>query len=408
MILISLVKADDFTPEGEGDNIKTSANIFILDADNTGGDISLQFGESLSENIKWDNFSSKFELSNSLKINGDLYVTNSYLDKDGENGQFGQVLASTITGTDWVTNTSNPIPFITTEFKQTLSPSTTQTITIEGKNFTPSTTVSITNPIFTGTIDDINIISPTKMEVTITTDTTEDVYDIVLSNNGVVNTSWTSNGTDLLEVKTSTWIDLRSGGDSFTSGNAAGNDIRYQSAMTLNRDTSGMYFTGTNPWSSWVKFESMRWNRGTNKTLQWIFSSPDSNMMIGIGSNATNETATDQYRQAEIEAYFSSSTSLWGLYGNNGTIGATGSQSNSQTITTGTILKIKFEEDGDAGDRFTLYQLPSANPIDWNDESTILTSLIIGGSLNPDESIIMPFIIPTSGGSQRFIALKVE
>lgn len=130
--------------------------------------------------------------------------------------------------------------------------------------------------------------------------------------------------------------------------------------------------------------------------------------MIGIGSDATNESSSSQWAEAEVQAYFSGTTSFWGLYGNNGTPGSFGNQANGVSIAAGSTFKIKFEDDGDAGDRFTLYQLPSASSSDWDDESNVLSTFLIGGTLNPDETNIMPFIIPRSGGSQRFIAVRVQ
>ncbi len=343
-----------------------------------------------------------------LDVAGSFRLDGTFGDKDGDSGTMGQVLSSTATGIDWITNSTNPIPYISTVNKYKMSPSTTGTFTLEGVNFTPTTAVSITNPTFTGTIDSVNVLSPTEMEVTVTSSATEELHDIVLSNSGVLNTAWTGNGVDLFEVATSTWKDLRSGGDSFTDGNGAGNDIRYRSGMSMSRDANGMYFSGASPWSSWVKFESLGWTRGTNQTVQWIFTNPDGGMMIGIGSDATNETSTAQYAQAEVEAYFDNSTNMWGLYGNNGTVGSAGNQSNSTAISSGGVYKIKFENDGDAGDTFTLYQIPSAAPGDWDNETNVITTFSIGGSLHPDETNIMPFIIPRNGGTQRFIAVKVE
>jgi len=209
-------------------------------------------------------------------------------------------------------------------------------------------------------------------------------------------------------VAVSSWLDLRLGGDVFTVGNGAGNDIRHRAGMTVSRDANGMFFTGSTPWSSWVKFESLSWARGTNQTVEWIFTAPTSFMMIGIGSTATNETATDQYRQGEVEAYFNSSTQFWGLYGNNGTPGATGNQTANTAISSTGVFKVKFEGDGDAGDTFTLYEIPSASDTDWDDETTVITTFTIGGTLNPNETNIMPFIIPQNGGVQRFLAVKVE
>ena len=57
--------------------------------------------------------------------------------------------------------------------------------------------------------------------------------------------------------------------------------------MSLTRDANGMSFAGSTPWSSWVKFESLGWTRGTNQTVSWVFTTPTGAMMIGIGSDAT-------------------------------------------------------------------------------------------------------------------------
>ncbi len=389
----------------------TTNNILTIDTDaTTAGDIAFN-----TDDLFIDTSSSRVGIGDTtpdatLDVAGSLRVDGEFYDKDGDAGTAGQVLASTATGVDWITNSSNPVPYISTTTRFKMQPSSTRTFTLEGVNFLPTTAVSITNPAFSGTVDSVNVLSPTEMEVTVTSTATEDVHDIVLSNSGVLNTVWTGNGVDLFEVVTSTWVDLRAGGDALTDGNGAGNDIRYRSGMSMSRDANGMWFTGANPWSSWVKFESLGWTRGTNQTLSWVFTGPDSAMMIGIGSDATNESGSDQYRQAEVEIYFNSSTNMWGLYGNNGTVGSAGNQSHSQSLSgcASDVFKGVFEDDGDAGDTFTLYCLPSANQSDWDNTATVMTTFSIGGSLNPDESNIMPFIIPRNGGAQRFIAVKVE
>ncbi len=355
--------------------------------------------------------SEKLDVEGNTNISGNLRLNGAFLDKDGDAGVPGQVLSSTGTGTDWIANSGsgNAAPFITSSNIQLPSDST-QTFVITGDNFVPNSTVSI--PGFTGTINSVAVLSPTEMEVNITTSSTLGTYDIIISNGGVPNTQWAGNGVGMLSVSGASWVDLRAGGDTFTHGNGAGNDIRYHAGMNMNRDANGMYFTGFNPWSSWVKFESLGWARGTNKTLQWIFTPPNGYMMIGIGSDATNESNNSQYAQAEVEAYFQNANKMWGLYGNKGTVGSSGNQGSSTSVNSAAcpsqVLKIKFENDGDLGDTFTLYCLPSANVDDWDNESTVLRTMTIGGTINPDETNIMPFIIPRNGGSQRFIAVKVE
>ena len=211
-----------------------------------------------------------------------------------------------------------------------------------------------------------------------------------------------------LESFFSNWVDLRLGGDTLTIGQATGNDIRHRSGMTVQRDTSGMFFTGLNPWASWVKVESLQWQRGQNLTCEWIFTSPESFMMVGIGSTATDEANNSQFGQAEVQTYFNSGTNQWGLFGNNGNIGSTGFINFNTSISTNRVYKVKFEGDGSVGQQYTLFELPSTSDSDWDDESNVLVTRTIGGTLNPNELNIMPFIIPRNGGSQRFLAVKVQ
>ncbi len=204
------------------------------------------------------------------------------------------------------------------------------------------------------------------------------------------------------------WTDLRAG-NTFTHGNDAGKDIRYRSGMNMVQDANGMYFTGADPWASWVKFESLGWTRGTNKTLEWIMTNPTSSMMIGISSDAINEDYNLQYIQGEMYAYYQNPTKFFALYGNNGTPGTAGVHNGiAENINSNEVYKIRFENDGGRGETFTLFELPSAEQGDWDDESTLITTVIIGGTLAPDETNLFPAIIPRAGGAQRFIAVKVE
>lgn len=304
----------------------------------------------------------------------------------------------------------NIIPFITTEYAFILQPSTQDTFTLNGVNFKPGTILTI--PGFDGTIDTVTIVSPTELEFTITSGPAVAVYDIVLANRAN-NTEWGGNGVNLLSVEVSNWWDLRQNGDAFTHGNAPGNDIRYRNGMSLSRDSDGMWFTGANPWTSWVKFESLWWPRGELRMLEWVFNAPTASIMIGIGSDATNEAATSQYNQMENQAYFSSAAYFSSLYGNNGTPGTTGYQSNGLNLAPHAFFKIKFTLDGRAanptppGGVFTLYSIPSIAPTHWSDENTPLLSFTIAGTLAPDEAHIMPSLLPRDGGAQRFAALRI-
>ncbi len=86
--IIPLVFADDFVPEGEND-LEVSADTFILDADNTGGDIKLQFGKTLGKFLTWDAANGRFKLSDTLRAAGNLEQDGNVLTLDADNSGAG-------------------------------------------------------------------------------------------------------------------------------------------------------------------------------------------------------------------------------------------------------------------------------------------------------------------------------
>ena len=133
-----------------------------------------------------------------LDVAGSFRLDGIYYDKDGDAGTAGQVLVSTTTGTDWVSNAV--APYISND-TITINVSSTKNITLTGRNFTPTSTVTV--PGFDGTIDSVTVISPTQIDITLTSGAAEADYDIIVSNNGIDNTAWTGNGDNLLHVNTS-------------------------------------------------------------------------------------------------------------------------------------------------------------------------------------------------------------
>lgn len=67
-----------------------NGNHLILDADDTGGDIFLQFGNTLSETFSWDSTNLRFNLSNSLNVEGNISLT----------GNVEMVAGATVDGVD--------------------------------------------------------------------------------------------------------------------------------------------------------------------------------------------------------------------------------------------------------------------------------------------------------------------
>jgi len=70
----------------------TESNTFILDNDDTGGDVVLQFGNTLNETLTWDNANSRFNLSDDINIEGNITLTGTV------DGVDVAVLDTTVTG----------------------------------------------------------------------------------------------------------------------------------------------------------------------------------------------------------------------------------------------------------------------------------------------------------------------
>lgn len=304
------------------------------------------------------------------------------------NGELGKILPFDRGLCELLKPKLNPNTFTT-------SINSTFDITITGYNFSEHTTLAIAGI----SINSFSIQDNSTILANITAGSVGDTADIVVSNTCGFDTI--PNG---LITLVSAWKDLRAGGDVFTIGNGGGNDIRHKSGMNMIRNTQGMRFTGANPWQSWVKFESMQFTRGAGKTVEFVFQLHGS-CMVGLGSLTTTETSSSQYKEGAVLAYFSSTTRLWGLYGSSPTNGTTWNQSNGATINTGAILKVKIENDGSAGSKITIYEIPSANPSDWDDETTIISSIT---STNGNvQSTLVPFLIPRNSANNYYLAVKV-
>jgi hypothetical protein len=64
-------------------------NTLILDNDNTGGNVTLQFGNTLNETIAWDSANSRFLLSDDLRVDGNLEQNGNAFTIDADNAGAG-------------------------------------------------------------------------------------------------------------------------------------------------------------------------------------------------------------------------------------------------------------------------------------------------------------------------------
>jgi len=101
-------------------------------------------------------------------------------------------------GTIWVVNEIEHTPYIEQDDTIFVEINTTSTITFIGMNFTSSTVLTI--PGFNGTLNSFTVVSPTQIDADISSGATPSFYDIVVTDDGMNNTSWAGNGQSKLEV----------------------------------------------------------------------------------------------------------------------------------------------------------------------------------------------------------------
>ncbi len=283
---------------------------------------------------------------------------------------------------------SYPAPYLAAVVPQKILVDVPTQVTITGSFFTTDMEVIIDGV----TVSNFEFISSNEIKATLITSIAGD-KDLTLNNGRttIISTAFS--------VVVPTIVDLRSGGDDLSNGK-----IRYRSNMTMTRDTGGVGFTGYNSFGSWVKLEGWKWNRSQPQTLNWIFSYSD-RFAIGIGSTETLESATSQLQQSEITFYFSSITNINGIHGNNGNPGTNVYQSIGSSLSAfqGGTKKLVIEHNGEPGFDWYLYQLPSADINDWFDTSTLITNGTIPDKFTADAAEIMPFIIPRSSSTNRFL-----
>lgn len=117
-------------------------------------------------------------------------------------------------------STSSPIPEIVNMSQRRILQNQTTDITITGDDFVPNSTVTI--PGFPGTINSVTVKSQREIIVNVSSTSASGIYDIIVSNNGVLNTLWSGNWENLISVSNTiniAWDDVS--GRGYADGNYA-------------------------------------------------------------------------------------------------------------------------------------------------------------------------------------------
>lgn len=93
-------------------------------------------------------------------------------------------------------------PYITSTLFEMWS-SSTKSFTLNGYNFSPTSTISI--PSFDWTIDSFTTVSPVRIDFSVTSGVSKTLYDILISNWGTLSSDWSWNWAWILSVWTVIW-----------------------------------------------------------------------------------------------------------------------------------------------------------------------------------------------------------
>jgi hypothetical protein len=291
-----------------------------------------------------------------------------------------------------------PSPVINID-KITINKGVSNTIILSGSFFTPESKIDVLGEVI---VESVVYIDGNNLRLNLI-GSNVGLFDLKITN---ISNSVVYN--DFIEVVESSFIDLSSNGITLTIGSSITNDIRHNSSLNVFRDALGLGVSGTSSnWSDWITFNVASFNRGDNKITEIIFTSWSSTIMLGIGSDASDEVSTQQFSELETSLYINTPDSIYGLYGNDGTPGSLASQPQtaSGVLNSSNIYKLKITSDGGNGSLWQLFELPNSNKNNWKDESNLVYS--ITSILTPDESNLMPEVLPRRLGSNgRIIAIK--
>ena len=192
------------------------------------------------------------------------------------------------------------------------------------------------------------------------------------------------------------WIDLRLNGTPLNES-----ELTYAERLTYTRTAEGMRFSGDTGWDTWAYFKLLEHPRSQKKTYEWIFVHTTGSMMIGIGGANADPNTTQAYYEAEIVGYFNSQTSFNRLYGDRSNGGS------RTTVTASGVKKLILENNGEGGYKYFIYEIPSADPADWRDTSSLKGSGIIPSVFKESDSPIAPYFTPDSS-THQLIAVRVN
>jgi len=278
----------------------------------------------------------------------------------------------------------------------------TSTIQIEGDYFTPDTIVTIDQSHFV--INSTIIVNAHLIELNVTLGDfsliVDRLVDLTIENEG-----GDSIFVDAINIYDAGWTDLTLGGDELTIGTDDTFDIQRTDNIFLKRDINGLYLSTTSVgWTNAMLFNFLKFQRGSNTTLEFVFKGTTS-MMLGIGSDNMALGVSVCYTQSESVLY-THTNGFQGIYSNDGTQGSViAVNATSVPGKTGwQYFKIKILNDGGLNSLFQVFLLPTQNKSDWNDESNMVYS--VTNTATPNNVNLVPVIYTLNDPASRIAGVR--
>lgn len=201
---------------------------FSISGNSETDDVYLYFGDTLSTFLKWNTDEDIFEFSHDVSLGGnqlvDMRIENSSVPLECSTEYAGRLYFNTTDVRSYVCNgviwkqideeqTTATIPYLTDISPSFIQAGETHTLTLTGGGFSPDTTVVV--PGMEGSIDVLEIVSPSQLEITLSpTEINKGLFDILIQNNTSSNLAWGDNGVDVLEINSDITLVPRNQGES--------------------------------------------------------------------------------------------------------------------------------------------------------------------------------------------------
>lgn len=277
-------------------------------------------------------------------------------------------------------------PFISTVVGSDFLPNTTKEIILNGTNFSPFSTMTISGD--GNFVDTVYFDSPQQLRASVTVNGVEGLYNLTVKNSELTSKE---SGYNKILVKAKNELDFR-------TILIADMGLEMTDGITAEQDSErGVTFKSNSAsWNRGVIFTSYFWNRSDDITFEVVFTkTSDVNFMVGIAS-ATLDVAGDinsAYYKQEI-GMFHNNNKLASIYGGGDV--SNWSQGIGKTVIfdTNKFYKLKLESSGGLESRCSILEVEAD---DWDAETEIHSWT---STCPADDELLVPFVLPqaSSGG----------